>query len=181
MFKVLLEKDHTEVDQLYNEVVDRLDAGSSEEVLERLDLFWARLAVHIRAEHLHLFPAVLRFAATGVSTQNGSQPDLADVVSQLRGDHNSFMYELARAIKELRALAADDLNLDGVPEDIRGRLAVVKLGLDRHNRLEEERIYSLEDLLMSHEDVEELNRLIGKELANMPSRFTSQTDPKAGR
>ena len=52
MFKVLLEKDHTEVDQLYNEVVGRLDAGSSEEVLERLDLFWARLAVHIRAEHL---------------------------------------------------------------------------------------------------------------------------------
>lgn len=34
--------------------------ASAKELYQKLDLFWARLAVHIRAEHLHMFPALLR-------------------------------------------------------------------------------------------------------------------------
>ncbi len=33
---------------------------NSTEIFEKLDIFWARLAMHIRAEHLHLFPVTLK-------------------------------------------------------------------------------------------------------------------------
>ncbi len=36
-----------------------LHAGDVEASHTGLDLFWARLAVHIRAEHLQLFPAII--------------------------------------------------------------------------------------------------------------------------
>ena len=37
---------------------DGVEEQGCETVHTKLDLLWARLAVHIRAEHLHLFPAV---------------------------------------------------------------------------------------------------------------------------
>ena len=171
MFRELLERDHAEIDLLYQDVVKHFDAGIRDTVIERLDLFWARLAVHIRAEHLHLFPAVLRSNARTLSEGKELVPDLVSVIAQLRRDHNGFMYELAGAIKALRAVAADDQKLALVLKDVRERLMVVKQNLDRHNRLEEERIYALEEISMSSEDHSQLYQLISRELANMPSRF----------
>ena len=179
MFKELLERDHVEIDLLYQDVVKQFDAGIRDTVLERLDMLWARLAVHIRAEHLHMFPAVLRAYARTGSEEKEFVPDLASVVAQLRRDHNGFMYELAGAIKALRAVAADDQKLAGVLKDVREGLMVVKQNLDRHNRLEEERIYTLEKISMSSDDQSQLYQLISRELANMPSRFAKNVDANA--
>ena len=52
---------------------------------------WARLAVHIRTEHLHLFPAIARRV-------NAAER----AIDRLRADHDFFMRELAQAIAILR-------------------------------------------------------------------------------
>ena len=56
----LLADDHSAVDKLLLSVRAALEAQDASRSHAALDLFWARLAVHIRAEHLHLFPAVLQ-------------------------------------------------------------------------------------------------------------------------
>src|ERR1044072_7340629 len=61
----ILVNDHAEVDALLRGLWDAFEGGEAEEVLAKLDYLWARLAVHIRAEHLHLFPALLAAAASG--------------------------------------------------------------------------------------------------------------------
>lgn len=58
----LLAHDHSELDSTLAGLVSALFEGDAARSLERLDLFWARLAMHIRAENLYLFPALLRAA-----------------------------------------------------------------------------------------------------------------------
>src|SRR6185436_15563538 len=56
--KSLLEDDHESLGQLLTELDGELANHNFPHAFELLDLFWARLAIHIRAENLHLFPAL---------------------------------------------------------------------------------------------------------------------------
>src|SRR5690242_4134902 len=102
----LLAHDHSELDAALADFVSALADGDAPRSLDALDLFWARLAVHIRAENLHLFPALLRAAdAVRGSTPDASLPqptEIRNLVAQLREDHDFFMIELAAAVKQLR-------------------------------------------------------------------------------
>jgi hypothetical protein len=62
--------DHVALGAVLRQLQEALDTGDIEACHARLDLFWERLAVHIRAEHLHLFPAVINRLSdmTGDST-----------------------------------------------------------------------------------------------------------------
>src|SRR5437763_10360911 len=105
-----LEEDHRSLDTLVAQLCDALEECDVKGSFARLDLVWARLAVHIRAEHLCLFPALLD-AARQPST---SAEDVAcfdeaqSVINQLRLDHDFFMVELARAVNTMRAIDAQD-------------------------------------------------------------------------
>jgi hypothetical protein len=55
----ILVQDYDEADSLFGGLSRAFDLGDAREVFVRLDYLWARLAVHIRAEHLHLFPALI--------------------------------------------------------------------------------------------------------------------------
>ena len=96
--------DHAELDRLLDLVLNTRDIKRG---FERLDLFWARLAMHIRAEHLHLFPAIRK--ALGHS-QEKDAPSLneAEVIATPRSDHDYFMVELAGAVALLRQLKKVD-------------------------------------------------------------------------
>ena len=62
--------------------------------------------MHIRAEHLHLFPSVLN-RAIEARRKHASQPSLAEaktVVEQLRADHEYFMVQLGVAVEAMRGL-----------------------------------------------------------------------------
>src|SRR5215813_13136150 len=90
-----LSDDHDAVSEVLKQLLTALDKKDVQTSYSKLDLLWARLAVHIRAEHLHLFPAV-----------TNRWPDLSEaqaIVEGLRTDHDFFMRELARAIGILRA------------------------------------------------------------------------------
>jgi hypothetical protein len=56
--------DHVALDRMLKELKAALARRDVIAGHAKLDLFWARLAVHIRAEHLHLFPAVLSHLET---------------------------------------------------------------------------------------------------------------------
>lgn len=102
-----LARDHASLDRLLDELRAALDAGDITRSHERLDLFWARLAVHIRAEHLQLFPAVLNALTENKESDVSKTSFLSQAqhtIDELRRDHDFFMHELSRAIIVMREL-----------------------------------------------------------------------------
>ena len=147
-----LADDHEALDELLKQLQAALDRDDVNAAYARLDLFWAKLAVHIRAEHLHLFPCLLN--------REGA------LIDQLRYDHEIFMRQLASAIETLRT----GQGLSGV----RNMILEIEQRLARHNQIEERNIYPLLTTLFSPEEIEDLSQRIGCELEKRPSRFTAE-------
>ena len=169
----LLAHDHSELDSALAELVSALAEGDAARSLQRLDFFWGHLAVHIRAENLHLFPTLLRAVeATPGSRAPAALPapkEIRDIVRQLREDHDFFMNELTAAVKQLRALSGSDR-----PRDLREvteRIDAVSRRLETHNALEESQVYHWAALLLDPPAQSALNESIRHELENLPHRF----------
>ena len=165
----ILEADHSELDVLLERVFAAVDAADAEATFRHLDFFWARLAMHIRAEHVRLFPAV-RGIAEGAGDDLGDIPAILD---ELRHDHDFFMRELARAIKAMRLVFYFG-NADETFVTVRRILVDIKARLEAHNRIEEERVYRLaDDSRLGRDAIVELMASVQKELDNYPQRFAS--------
>ena len=170
----VLVTDHAEVGELLGEALAAFDGGEAARALARLDYVWARLAVHIRAEHLQLFPALLAAADARGETESGA-PSAAEVratVEHLREDHDFFMRELAAAVNSLKELnaggGADEV---GRLAHIRGRVLAVAARLEEHNRVEEERAYRWPEALCGEAEREALASELRREVENLPPRF----------
>ena len=158
-----LSDDHHAVGEVLEQLLTALENKDVQTSYSRLDLLWARLAVHIRAEHLHLFPAVIDRLA---------QSDLSEaqvVVKNLRADHDFFMHELARAIAILRELP-HEAKLAAVTDIVRK----VEERLATHNDIEENQIYGWSSTFLSESEQLELLARINAELENRPPRFSEQ-------
>lgn len=171
----LLEEDHRSLDDLIAQLCTALDERDVERSFARLDLVWARLAVHIRAEHLCLFPALLDAARQLSTSQEGIRRfDIAQsLINQLRHDHDFFMVELARAVKTMRKMMdSQDSNI--VEEqllDVRQKIGVVRACLAEHNKLEEEQVYRWPAALCDSSRQAQLADCARREIENMPPRF----------
>ena len=160
-----LSDDHHAVNEVLKQLLIALDSDDLETAYSRLDLLWARLAVHIRAEHLHLFPAI-------ASRLVEAQP----VIDQLRADHDFFMRELARAIVIFRELppqiltAKNDAKLASAARII-GEVAE---RLATHNEVEEDQIYRWSGTTLSETEQLELLAHINAEFENRPPRFSKE-------
>jgi hemerythrin superfamily protein len=152
----LLSRDHAEIDVLLEDALNKLRSEDLAEAFRALDLFWARLAMHIRAEHLHLFPALTKISGSGV----------AEIVKRLRDDHDFFMHELADIIKAMR------VGKEEIMREAGRRLEAIKKRLAEHNDVEEGQIYTR---FVCSED-EQLSRSIKKELDNLPPRFANRVE-----
>jgi hypothetical protein len=176
MGQVLLEEDHEEVGKLLEELRAGLRSGTdAETTYGMLDRVWARLAVHIRAEHLCLFPALLRALRAPDDGQHGDiapHAEAESTVELLRSDHDFFMRELAAAINTLRGLMSHSARHDteAKMEGVRRAVEAVAARLAEHNALEEERVYSWTKRLMPGEEAQ-LAVDIRRELTNLPPRF----------
>lgn len=161
----IMEADHAELDRMLAELIDEISGPNPDlvEAYHKLDLFWARLAVHIRAEHLVLFPAVL-LAAVDLGPDGDRVVELLDT---LRRDHDFFMKELARAVKAMR-LVPDFGNEAETFDVIRHLITEVSRRLEKHNSAEEEIIYPLAENRSSPQPIRER---VMKELQNLPARF----------
>lgn len=174
----LLEDDHQSLGKLLGEVDGALGKAAIQHAFELLDLFWARLAVHIRAENLHLFPTLIN--AAPLFTGKDARPTFAEAqeaFARLRSDHDFFMKELAQMINVMR----DMVRRESIPteevEELQRRLAVIEERLNNHNRLEEEQVYVWPSLLFDEQKVAELTVQLRKELENLPPRFDPGHDP----
>lgn len=169
-----LSDDHQAVDKVLKQLLTALENKDVEASYSKLDLLWARLAVHIRAEHLHLFPTLIN-RLTG-SIRGDAAPDSSEVqttIGELHADHDFFMHELARAIGILRKLSPsrereDEGELNSVLDvvlEVEKRLAI-------HNETEENQVYRWASTILTEPEQIELAARINAELENRPSRFS---------
>ena len=170
---MLLEHDHSELDAALASVSSALAAGEIEQSFKNLDLFWARLAIHIRAENIHLFPTLLN--ASQRPRQAADVPGakaVAEIITRLRVDHDFFMIELAAAMKQLRELRRGDRQ-DAAPAlaTVREQMTRVSQRLEIHNALEESQVYQWAGALLDNVEQEALNQCLRREVENLPQRF----------
>ena len=174
----LLTDDHGALGDLLRQFRTGLESKDVAGSLTKLDLFWARLAVHIRAEHLHLFPAVMD-GLTSNSTQHIFSLTLSEAkmtIDQLREDHDFFMHELAQAIGSLRDI------LKGIERhtanDVLKRVSETAIEIEKrlvvHNEIEENKIYRWVSTVLSASEQADLATRIDAELANRPPRFSGE-------
>lgn len=175
----ILEHDHSLLSELLIELQSTLQRQEAARAFELLDLFWARLAVHIRAENLCLFPAILN-APRELFGTNGGAPSFEEVkaaVEIVKSDHNFFMDELSRAVKTFREIMAKyetSHSVDAQLATIRERVDAVSLRLESHNALEEDQVYKWPDLILTASELQDLKAALRRELANLPQRFAAQ-------
>ena len=171
--------DHAAVDKILKQLQTALLNGDLKTAHVKLDLFWARLAVHIRAEHLHLFPTVLSsLEDAGVGHVSALSLDEAkSVVAELRQDHDFFMHQLALAVEIMRELLTlpEQLTVPEGMNNVKKIVLEVERRLVRHNELEENQIYHWASILLNSEEQQKLQQQITKELQNHPARFTLST------
>ena len=168
--------DHAALDTVLKQLQAALRSNDLEVVHAKLDLFWARLAVHIRAEHLHLFPTVL----SSLETANASAPspdEAQTVTSELRRDHDFFMHELPRAVEITRQLLAvvERPILEEGMNNVNNIVSEVERRLVKHNEIEESQIYRWATTLLNPEEQATLASQITTELRKHPPRFTRST------
>jgi hypothetical protein len=172
--ELLLENDHESLGRLLGELNLSLSKCNVSHSFELLDQFWARLAVHIRAEHLHLFPALAeapRMLLTGRDNLPTSD-EVLELVTQLRADHDFFMKELADMIRVMRDMNAHQQVDQPVVEDLSRRLITITSRLEVHNELEEARAYTWVGLIFDARTLADLRSRIQHELENLPARFS---------
>jgi hypothetical protein len=170
----LLAADHAELDGLLRALRAELEGGDAAAALARLDLFWARLAMHIRAENLHLFPAILAALSGDEARRDQTTPSREEAradIARLRGDHDFFMHELAGAVKAMRGLKHGGVREGNVLGDVNRVVRTLDGRLAAHNRLEEERVYRLPAVLLTAAEQAELAARVRRELDNLPPRF----------
>src|SRR5687767_5286642 len=165
----LLEHDHESLDQVLTQLDEELAKANSVRAFELLDFFWARLAVHIRAEHLHLFPALWNAPAEPSAKSMPTREEVEMTIGRLRSDHDFFMKELAQLMKKARENGAG-------AGDFRKRLAEIRSRLEIHNQIEERQVYRWPSLLLDETTVAALEERVRIELESMPPRFAAETE-----
>lgn len=172
----LLADDHCALGEVLKQLQKMMDSGDVAASHDRLDLFWARLAVHIRAEHLHLFPAIIN-GLSNMTRDSSVAPTLNEgrlAVERLCADHAFFMRELAQAVGILRSLlnTTDRAFANNTMGTVRETLLEIEKRLIIHNELEENQIYSWARTILSEQEQADLATRINSELANRPPRFS---------
>ena len=163
----VLAHDHSEIDTLTGDLLAALEEGDKLKVFPRLDLLWARLAVHIRAEHLCLFPAILEADFT-IRSEGPQYQEVQSAIDQLRLDHEFFMRELGASINIMRQENAFE-QLRKVHRSV----VVIHSRLTKHNHLEENHIYKWVNVLLGKAERPALAARVKRELENAPPRFSS--------
>ena len=179
----LLENDHATLGQLLTDLDGELSEHNAASAFTLLDLFWARLAIHIRAENLHLFPALAN-APASLFTGKGGLPtseEVKNTTARLRTDHDFFMKELALIVKEMREIAGSRHTHSEEVKDWRQRLGTISNRLEAHNKLEEERLYTWPALLFDQPEIDALRARIAHELENLPPRFDKNMATESDR
>ena len=174
--KGLLTNDHRELGILLEQLFASFDTGVAISVYEKLDVFWARLAMHIRAEHLHLFPAILNVVESkNTEAEKGIVPHIESTrktIKNLHDDHDFFMRELAVAVKQMRNICeSENPNNAEKLQPVREIVTNVSQRLKSHNQVEEMLVYRWAENLLLPAECWVLDEQILNELEKLPPRL----------
>lgn len=168
--------DHEALDGVLRGLQAALRDGEIQQSHAQLDLFWARLAMHIRAEHLHLFPALLKEVGSTKRVAAPSSAEVESAIEHLRSDHEFFMRELASAMATMRKLSPDDKDtFSRAMQSVSDTVTAVERRLVSHNEDEENRVYLWAESLLDEPHRTALGLRMQAELANLPPRL-ARTD-----
>ncbi len=174
-----LAEDHSQVDKLIQKLLVTLDQKNQAQAFELLDLLWTRLAVHIRAEHLCVFPSILDAATVNFTGGSGTPKydEAKRALDLLRHDHDFFMRELGTAVNTMRKQKTrfDHDVISKQLQDVRRSVVRVRSRLDTHNQLEENHVYKWIDVLLDEAERSALTARIRYEIEKIPPRFSSGT------
>ena len=177
MLAELMQRDH----ELLGDLLQKLECALQRRDVVRsfrlLDLFWARLATHIRAENVCLFPAILNAPREIFGRTLPTFMEVETTIERLRVDHNFFMDQLSRAVKTMREfLISSDTYTQWKRtrqlNSIRSRLHAVSTRLKAHNQLEEEHVYEWPALMLGAADLSKLHDVLKHQIENLPPRFS---------
>jgi hemerythrin-like domain-containing protein len=172
----LLGDDHKQLDELLKALLAARDQPDPRTLFERLDLFWARLAMHIRAENLHLFPAILNGLQANSAQRNENllAAETREAIAQLSADHNFFMHELAASVKAVRTIieASHSEAQTQTIDSVRRSITAVSKRLESHNEVEETLVYRLPKKLLTPDKQLIVVERMRRELQNLPPRFS---------
>ena len=171
----LLANDHHRLDKVSQELELATQAGDIKNFHARLDLFWARLAVHIRAEHLHVFPRLLTALKKSetVLQESSEAVNATAIIDHLYQDHDFFMRELASAVAMLREVRMTlPSNVRDTLEEVEEIVNRVKQRLAAHNVTEESQVYRWLSELLDVTELAKLESEVSVELGKRPSRFS---------
>jgi hemerythrin superfamily protein len=170
----LLADDHVALDRLLKQLQTALSHSDVNACYASLDLFWAKLAVHIRAEHIHLFPGILKGTIQIVAEQVPAMlNETRATIERLRADHDFFIHQLAKAVENMRRLlnvSEQSIIVEGLII-VRDTISEIERKLADHNRIEESQIYQLAGIVLSTQEQAELAKRISSELEKRPPRF----------
>jgi len=170
-----LTDDHVALDQLLGQLQTALHSADVKTTHTLLDLFWAKLAVHIRSEHLQLFPTVIERLSENPSAVSPTLDEALSTIEELRADHDFFMKELARVVVILRIVSLgqkDQPTIDDALNTVRGAMSAVENRLVIHNQLEEKKVYAWATTILNDQEQTELANRISIQLGNRPARFS---------
>lgn len=175
MMKDALTKDHVELDLILEQIFSAFEKGDAEEVYQNLDLFRARLSMHIRAEDLYLFPSILKAIRKHKKTEEIDLIPSLEIVQNsilhLHNDHNFFLRELGNAVKQLFEMR-ENKGQDHSEKlsALHDKIIALRQRLKFHNELEEGFAYLWAEMLNPAE-IPVLKSKIQRELENLPVKF----------
>lgn len=172
MSEGLLDHDHKELDKILDSYFGALSQSNFERAYHYLDFLWARLGMHIRAEHVHLFPALLASFDVPESAPafGPTREEAQAAIAQLRKEHDSFINDIWAALKPMRAILADaDASHDTT--FFREKIEEMNESLQAHNRREEAFMYRWVEGRLSPAQLADLHQKMQTELEKLPPRF----------
>lgn len=171
-----LEGDHKLIEEVLDDLLTLLQKQDINRAFELLDLFWTQLAVHIRAENVCLFPAILNAPRESFGRKNGLPPfeEVKALIETLRADHAFFVDQVSQAIRRIRELMAladiPKVGLEPQVNEIKETMLAVADRLRAHSDLEHDKVYAWPELLLPADQYELLLHVVSGEIDKMPRR-----------
>lgn len=166
-----LKSDHETLEELLSDLIRLLKKPDIQWAFELLDLFCAKLTVHICAENVCLFPAILGAPADAFSGDNvPSREEVKATIERLKSDHMFFIEELGQAVKLMRPLL-DEQPSEETREILHSVLkatAAVAIRMAHHQEIEEKNIYRWTQLLLTFDEMSLLEAGVVESLSSLP-------------
>ncbi len=179
----VLINDHESLNKLLLELMGLVRRSDFRWSFELLDLFCAQLAVHIRAENVCLFPAILN-APNNRFTEAGLEiTALRETIEKLKHQHSMLTEELKKSASLMRELLDNVENGEngGLTDAMAKSLTAVGILLAEHQELEEREVCPAAKLVLDPAEFVRLEEAVEQETHKLPDDLDENRQSRRGQ